>query len=163
MQSYQNEHKPATSRHIFNSVTSHRHQTRNQCQKSKKRERAPNSIFTMTTTTMTTLRRLLTFIFTFACYAVTSTLASDRDRFQYDTLKTSRGGNIYDYGPEEWMKLDCQGGTNIENCVSSSSWFWCMQFNAIHPHTLIAAPRIVGISRQLASVGARLGYRWELV
>lgn len=62
---------------------------------------------------MTTLRLLTTA----ALLCVATTLADDRDRFNYDST-TSRGGNIYDYGPEEWMNLDCQGGSNIDNCVS---------------------------------------------
>ena len=64
----------------------------------------------MTTTTLRVLAATLVCV---------STLANDRDRFNYDTT-TPRGGDIYDYGPEEWANLDCQGGSNIDNCVSYS-------------------------------------------
>jgi carbonic anhydrase len=65
---------------------------------------------------MMTLIRILTTATAAAALLCVSTLADDRDRFNYDRT-VSRGDNIYDYGPEEWEDLDCRAGSNIENCL----------------------------------------------
>jgi hypothetical protein len=49
---------------------------------------------------------------------VVAARAADVDRFNYyETTPRDDGG--VDFGPAEWALLDCQGGSNIENCVSS--------------------------------------------